>query len=205
MEADVFSFGIVISEVIAGSEAEAVIDETRTQDFGLDLDKLSQFEDNEIVKDLIIIAGNCCALEPTERLKADQIVGRLQRIQIRHQSGQLRRLPTIDTMGSLSNILEANIIMSASSTSGKDYDETKTKLFAMADKDGDGYLSYAETKMFAKATDGYDLTHDDYDIICKMCGAECETGLAKENIDRFYSELRMGDADKDLEAMKSHQ
>ena len=34
--ADVFSFGIVISEVVISEEAQMVIDETRTSKFGLD-------------------------------------------------------------------------------------------------------------------------------------------------------------------------
>ena len=72
MTADIFSFGIVLSEVITSSEAEDVIDETRTEEFGLDLIKLGTFVDsshNGIAKDLIRTAGHCCTLDPSPARK----------------------------------------------------------------------------------------------------------------------------------------
>ena len=96
--ADIFSFGIVISEAIAAQEAEEIVDATRTPQFGLDVPKLhSHYCDGlsngalkQIVKGMIELAGRCCALEPTERPTTDQIIGRLQRIQLEYQAKHLR-------------------------------------------------------------------------------------------------------------------
>ena len=230
--ADIFSFGIVLSEVIACSEAEDVIDETRTNEFGLDVDKLSKFviddkDNSSIAKDIIHIAGHCCTLNPTQRLKSDQIVGQLQRIQIRYQSNRLRPLSAMESVletlpriaveeeevitsmeispSSPSMVIENEEEKVATPTATEPSTATSSKmkqLFDMVDKDGDGYLCYNETKKFAKITDGYDLTRDDYNMICNMYGVQTSaTGLSKEHLNHLYSELRIGDPGKDLDAI----
>jgi hypothetical protein len=96
--ADVFSFGIVISEAIASQEAEEIVDDTRTPQFGLDVHKvepqycngLSDAALQQIIKIMIGLAGWCCALESTERPTTDQIIGRLQQIQLEYQAKHLR-------------------------------------------------------------------------------------------------------------------
>lgn len=98
--ADVFSMGIVISEVIAAKEADDIIDETRTHQFTLDVTRTidtycttDHFPDaavRQIVVQLVQLAGWCCALEPSDRPTTEQIVGRLQRIQLEYQAKHLR-------------------------------------------------------------------------------------------------------------------
>ena len=98
--ADVFSMGIVISEVIAAKEADDIIDETRTHQFTLDVprtintyctaDHFPNVAVRQIVVQLVQLAGWCCALEPSDRPSTEQIVGRLQRIQLEYQAKHLR-------------------------------------------------------------------------------------------------------------------
>ncbi len=95
--ADVFSFGIVISEGIAATEAEEIVDDTRTSDFGLDVQKVKKLYNRSpnkglcmIIEKLIDLAGWCCNLDPSKRPTTDQISGRLQRIQLEYQAQQLK-------------------------------------------------------------------------------------------------------------------
>lgn len=97
--ADVFSFGIVISEVVAATEAEEIVDDTRTNEFGLDVQKVKAMccskellgERNvTVVEQLVDLAGWCCQLDPSERPSTDQIVGGLQRIQLEYQAKHLK-------------------------------------------------------------------------------------------------------------------
>jgi hypothetical protein len=115
--ADVFSFGVVISEAVAASEGEDIVDDTRTRDFGLDVDKVKALYctpeelggDTEcdtdglsmLVSNLIDLGGWCCRLDPGQRPTTDQIEGRLQRIQLEYQAKHLKSAspkPIIETL-----------------------------------------------------------------------------------------------------------
>ena len=99
--ADVFSFGIVLTEVLAAEEAEEIVDTTRTAMFGIHIDQLKALygtvNDNEashvqpILDAMIDLAGRCCALESRKRIDADQIIGGLLRIELEYQAQRLRR------------------------------------------------------------------------------------------------------------------
>lgn len=114
--ADVFSMGIVISEVVAAMEADDIIDETRTHQFTLDVPRTIQtycteeeFPDasvRQVVVQLVQLAGWCCALEPSDRPTAEQIVGRLQRIQLEYQAKHLRA--TTRSIAAASSIATTN-------------------------------------------------------------------------------------------------
>lgn len=119
--ADVFSFGIVISEAIAGSEAEEIVDDTRTKNFGLDCHKVKTLyccSDSSmvcrIIDKLIDLAGWCCTIDPTQRPNTDQILGRLQRIQLEYQAQHLKA--TSPPPSSTTTPTSATTTMTAAST-----------------------------------------------------------------------------------------
>jgi serine/threonine protein kinase len=127
--ADIFSFGIVISEAVAASEAEAIVEETRTPKFGLDTTKLGTLAIGKIAEQLVSLAGQCCELDPKKRPSANQIVGFLQLILLEYQTSQLRKVSVIDTIKAEVTAIET---------------EASVKVFGMADKDGDGFLCFEE-------------------------------------------------------------
>jgi serine/threonine protein kinase len=91
--ADIFSFGICISEALMGAEAEEIVDLTRTDRFGLDSDKLKDLGNpsgSRVFNQLADLAVQCCDLDPKKRHMADGMVGRLQQILLEYQSTQLR-------------------------------------------------------------------------------------------------------------------
>lgn len=125
--ADVFSFGIVISEAIAGCEAEDIVDDTRTRDFGLDCHKIKNLYCCSesamvcrIMDKLIELAGWCCNLDPTKRPTTDQILGRLQRIQLEYQAKHLKATSPAPSTTASSSTKASNQSMHApcSPTSG---------------------------------------------------------------------------------------
>jgi serine/threonine protein kinase len=187
--ADIFSFGIVISEAIAAAEAEDIVDSTRTPQFGLDATKLKILSGSgegrsDIPDQLIDVAAKCCCLDPDERPNADQVVGKLQLILISHQSSKLRVAAADEEKMKVTQ------------------EEASIQIFYMADKDGDGYLSYDECKSLADYTDDIGLSEDDYDFFCETVGADREQGLKPGHVVQMYCEMNIGDALQDWEQLR---
>lgn len=91
--ADIFSFGICISEALMGSEAEDIVDETRTPQFGLDGSKVRRLgnpHNSRVFDQLTRLAVHCCSQDPTQRPRADMMVNRIQEILLSYQREQLR-------------------------------------------------------------------------------------------------------------------
>lgn len=91
--ADIFSFGICISEALMGAEAEEIVDATRTDTFGLDGNKLKTLgnpSNSRVFNQLAELAVHCCNLNPQKRPTADGMGGRLQQILLEYQATQLR-------------------------------------------------------------------------------------------------------------------
>lgn len=91
--ADIFSFGICISEAICGSEAEEIVDTTRTESFGLDGEKLKKLgnpSNSRVLNRLVDLAVHCCSLNPSKRPTADGMVSQLQKLLLEYQATQLR-------------------------------------------------------------------------------------------------------------------
>lgn len=101
--ADIFSFGICVSEALMGAEAEEIVDLTRTDSFGLDGDKLKDLGNPSgcrVFNQLADFAVHCCNLEPKKRPTADSMVGRLQQILLEYQATQLRMTSSSHHSGS---------------------------------------------------------------------------------------------------------
>jgi serine/threonine protein kinase len=91
--ADIFSFGICISEALMGSEAEDIVDETRTPEFGLDGDKVRKLgnpNNCHVFNQLTALAVQCCNHDPAARPSADMMVNRIQEFLLTYQREQLR-------------------------------------------------------------------------------------------------------------------
>jgi serine/threonine protein kinase len=198
--ADVFSFGIVISEAVASQEAEAIVDETRTPAFGLDTIKLASLyapPHNKIATQLVHLAGQCCVLDPAQRPHATQIVGRLQLILLEYQSSRLQKATVKES--SFKAALRAAM-----------ENEASDKVFCMADKNGDGYLDFGEMNWLAKVSssggeDEAGLSRAQYESICRAAHAESATGLTAQHVLKLYRELRAGDAVEDWQILRSLQ
>eukprot|EP00419_Tripos_fusus_P022576 CAMPEP_0172697480 /NCGR_PEP_ID=MMETSP1074-20121228/28800_1 /TAXON_ID=2916 /ORGANISM="Ceratium fusus, Strain PA161109" /LENGTH=340 /DNA_ID=CAMNT_0013518401 /DNA_START=44 /DNA_END=1066 /DNA_ORIENTATION=- len=84
-DADVFSFGIVISEVFVADDAEDIIEQTRTRDFGLDAQGLRSMLDSDSYYTgchaFVDLAVQCCSLETLQRPSAAQLHMQLEGIQ----------------------------------------------------------------------------------------------------------------------------
>merc|ERR1740139_1946201 len=81
LSADVFSFGICFTEVLCGNEGAEIIDETRSDDFGLKKEGLLEFlcatAHPPCCFELVEIAVQACAMEPSERPSAQELVQKL--------------------------------------------------------------------------------------------------------------------------------
>lgn len=225
--ADIFSFGIVITEAIAAEEAEEIVDNTRTRDFGIDIDRVKQQYCQELscgakimVEKMVDLAAWCCALEPADRPTTDQVAGRLQRIQLEYQAKRLkttrRSVPLHSPPKLKTEFLDAVEDDSQSDNTGPAFDgvedtdslsvdprehEAARRIFHIIDKDQDGYLDYSETQMLAKVSDDFELTPTAYNDICSIVGAESEKGLSQELVIQMYTHLKIGDATADLEKL----
>jgi len=92
LSADIFSFGIVITEALTAREAQDIIDETRTAAFGLSAAGLrSRFlmktdergmptHRPSACFDLLDLADACCHLEPAARPSVTDCLSRLETI-----------------------------------------------------------------------------------------------------------------------------
>jgi len=73
-----------MTEALTAREAESIIDETRTNQFGLCLDGLRTFLDPERQPascfDVVELAGLCCDLDSAERPTATDVLARLESI-----------------------------------------------------------------------------------------------------------------------------
>jgi serine/threonine protein kinase len=186
--ADIFSFGIVISEAVASLEAEVIVDDTRTPEFGLNTTNLTQMyaSGNIIATQLVSLAGQCCQLDPKKRPTANQIVGRLQLILLEYQSSRLQKVAVIESA------FQADLRVSLEN-------EASDKVFHMADKDGDGFLCLEEMDwLCAKVNDDKaGISRAEYETICQVVGAESASGLTAQDVLKLYRELRAGDALED--------
>ena len=84
LSADLFSFGIVICEALTGREAQDIIDETRTAQFGIHEPGLKAFLDPAAHPaacfDLADLAIACCHLHPASRPTVTDCLSRLEAI-----------------------------------------------------------------------------------------------------------------------------
>ena len=85
LSCDIFSFGIVLTEVLVAEEAQEIIDQTRTSEFGLSVKKLKAFLDELLHPAgcfrLAEVAGECCELDPTKRPDALELLRVLDELQ----------------------------------------------------------------------------------------------------------------------------
>lgn len=82
--ADIFSFGIIIVEVLAGQYAEDIIDETRTTQFGLNVEGLRTLlpleQQRQVVcQQLVALAEMCCNLVSDDRPNAKTLEASLEK------------------------------------------------------------------------------------------------------------------------------
>ena len=84
LSADIFSFGIVICEALTATEAQDMVEETRTAAFGLNVDGLLSFLDRQhhhsACFDLVGLAADCCQLDPMARPSVTDCLERLETI-----------------------------------------------------------------------------------------------------------------------------
>ena len=82
--ADIFSFGITICEALTAKEAQDIINETRTNAFGLNAEGLKSFLDPQrqpaACYDLVDLASACCQLDATARPDVTDVLSTLERI-----------------------------------------------------------------------------------------------------------------------------
>ena len=73
-----------MTEALTAREAESIIDETRTNQFGLNVDGLRAFLDDDLQPascfDLVELAAACCDLDSTKRPTATDCLARLEGI-----------------------------------------------------------------------------------------------------------------------------
>ncbi|KAL3943236.1 MAG: hypothetical protein SGBAC_002681 [Bacillariaceae sp.] len=188
--ADVFSFGITISEALAGAEGEEIVDTTRTNDFGLDAKKLAALvggdpeERSNIPEQCIDVAMKCCDMDPKKRPNADQVVGKLQLVLISHQTSKLRVTAADENKMKVTRA------------------EASVQIFDMADKDRDSFLSYAECSALADATGDLGMNRDDYEFLCEEVGADKEKGLTADHLVIMYCDMQIGDPIQDWEELQ---
>jgi hypothetical protein len=132
---------------------------------------------SDIPDQLIDVAAKCCCLDPDRRPNVYQVVENLQLILISHQSSKLR------------------VAAADEETMKVTQQEASIQIFYMADKNGDGYLSY-------DGTDDVGLSEDDYGIFCDTVGADREQGLKPEHVVQMYCEMNIGDALQDWEQLR---
>jgi len=83
LSADVFSFGVVLTEVLAGKEGQEIVDETRTDAFGLKREGVTAMLGSELIAvsegitGLLDLACACCDLTPASRPMAKELHSRL--------------------------------------------------------------------------------------------------------------------------------
>lgn len=76
LPADIFSFGIVLTEALAATEAQCIIEETRTRQFGLSRSgthALLTEASPPVCYRLVDLAVSCCSMIPAERPGADEL------------------------------------------------------------------------------------------------------------------------------------
>jgi serine/threonine protein kinase len=230
--ADVFSFGIVLTEVLAAKEAEEIVDSTRTNMFGIHIDQLKalfgQVDDHEalhvqpIIDAVIDLAHRCCALESTKRLAADQIIGGLLRIELEYQAQRLRRRrENVQKEKHLWNSHENGVNQSLTGDGDSILlsdsvaiptpmpvvdpvkEEMANRVFELVDRDADGYLDYEETRWLSQVTNnGEGVSLGTYQEVCDVVGAAPEQGLSREQVIQLYATLEIGDVVADLAKLK---
>ena len=87
LSADIFSTGIVFTEVLTGQEAQEIVDETRTGKFGLRRDGVLTLlqpvlaalggTGSACLGGLLDLACSCCEMEPASRPTAGEVLTRL--------------------------------------------------------------------------------------------------------------------------------
>jgi len=85
LSSDIFSFGILLTEVLSGHHAENIVDETRTGKFGLNVEGVRNLmppEQQQLLacQKLVALAEQCCSLLLEERPSASDIAKTLEEI-----------------------------------------------------------------------------------------------------------------------------
>ena len=71
------------------------------------------------------------------------------------------------------------------------------RVFMFFEKDGDGFLNFAEMVDFATATGG-GLSEHQWNTMCSMTQADAATGLDKNVLWRAYEQIGLGDIEADF-------
>eukprot|EP01052_Picozoa_sp_SAG31_P022300 SAG31_NODE_1768_length_7313_cov_3.691295_4_plen_960_part_00 len=138
------------------------------------------------------------------RREAEQEESRKKEASIKGKIGQgLRRTRSV-TAGAVSlatgssetedqKLASTNIVLAAVS-------QKNDAIFKTLDVDLDGFLNYSELSQLAVRTGG-DLSEPDYAMVCSAAGCDAQIGLTKAGLLRVYTDLRLGNVDKDHKAL----
>merc|ERR1719161_1251207 len=75
-------------------------------------------------------------------------------------------------------------------------------LFALVDRDGDGFINFEELAWLARETGGY-VNEDVFQQQCQLVGADPAKGLTKEHLLASYVEFGAGDVEVDLATIRT--
>merc|ERR1719214_513049 len=76
------------------------------------------------------------------------------------------------------------------------------ELFALVDRDGDGFINFEELAYLARETGGY-VNEDVFQQQCQLVGADPAKGLTKEHLLASYVEFGAGDVEVDLATIRT--